>query len=47
MTGRLLTTWADTTRLVLVLTVLIVLAAGALWFVPLDVELGPIRITRV
>lgn len=47
VTGRMLTTWADTGRLLLVLTVLTVLAAGVLWLVPLDVELGPIRITRV
>lgn len=47
VTGRMLTTWADTSRLLLVLIVLAVLAAGVLWLVPLDVELGPIKITRM
>lgn len=45
--GRMLTSWPDTARFLLVLAVLAALVGGLLWLVPLDLVLGPIKISRV
>jgi hypothetical protein len=46
LADRIVTSWANTTRLLVVLTVLIVLLTAALWLLPVDVRIGPFQIIR-
>ncbi len=41
---RAVTSWPSTWRLVIILVVLFALLAGLLWFVPMDIEVGPLRL---
>ncbi|MFI6100830.1 hypothetical protein ACIA8G_35220 [Lentzea sp. NPDC051213] len=47
MAGRLLSTWSSTGRLILVLVVSAALTTAVLTIAPVDVEVGPIKLTHV
>lgn len=44
--GRLLSDWPSTGRLILVLVVCAALTTGMFMIAPVDVELGPIKLTH-
>lgn len=46
-TGRIPTSWAQLWRVVVLLVVLAVVITVALWLVPMTVELGPIKVSRL
>lgn len=47
LAGRIVGSWPSTWRTLVLVVVIVAVVALALWLVPMAVELGPMRITRL